>query len=77
MVEKREGATSAIILHFTPGKPVEFPAEFVADIKKMNDFNHLLNDAHYKAAFMWIFGTMTNKKLSYVKKGINNIVLFI
>ena len=28
----REGATSAIILHFEEGKPVEFPAEFVADI---------------------------------------------
>jgi hypothetical protein len=28
----REGATSAIILHFEPGKTVEFPAEFVADI---------------------------------------------
>ena len=34
MVNEREGATSAIILHFTPGKPVEFPAEFVADIKE-------------------------------------------
>jgi hypothetical protein len=28
----REGATSAIILQFKEGKPVEFPAEFVADI---------------------------------------------
>jgi len=32
MVIDREGATSAIILHLTTGKPVEFPAEFVADI---------------------------------------------
>jgi hypothetical protein len=32
LVIDREGATSAIILHFTEGKPVEFPAEFVTDI---------------------------------------------
>ncbi|NWF95947.1 MAG: hypothetical protein HXY34_07360 [Candidatus Thorarchaeota archaeon] len=32
MVIDREGATSAIILHFGAGKPVEFPAEFVAEI---------------------------------------------
>ncbi|MHA1290146.1 MAG: hypothetical protein ACTSPB_22425, partial [Candidatus Thorarchaeota archaeon] len=28
----KEGATSAIILRLDAGKPVEFPAEFVADI---------------------------------------------
>ncbi len=32
MVIDREGATSAIILHFTTGRPVEFPAEFVSEI---------------------------------------------
>lgn len=32
LVIDREGATSAIILQFKEGKPVEFPAEFVADI---------------------------------------------
>ncbi len=32
MVIDREGATSAIILHFTAGKPVEFPVEFVSEI---------------------------------------------
>jgi len=32
MVIDREGATSAIILHFNAGKPVEFPSEFVAEI---------------------------------------------
>jgi len=32
LVLDKEGATSAIILRLTAGKPVEFPAEFVADI---------------------------------------------
>lgn len=32
MVIDREGATSAIILNFEGGKPVEFPPEFVAEI---------------------------------------------
>ncbi|MEM2141799.1 MAG: hypothetical protein QXS20_09345 [Candidatus Thorarchaeota archaeon] len=32
MVIDREGATSAIILQFSAGRPVEFPAEFVAEI---------------------------------------------
>ncbi|MCK5390068.1 MAG: hypothetical protein RTV72_03825 [Candidatus Thorarchaeota archaeon] len=32
MVLDKEGATSAIILRLDAGKPVEFPAEFVADI---------------------------------------------
>jgi len=32
LVIDKEGATSAIILHLTPGEPVVFPAEFVADI---------------------------------------------
>ncbi|MHA1481491.1 MAG: hypothetical protein ACTSQZ_08725 [Candidatus Thorarchaeota archaeon] len=48
MVNEREGATSAIILHFTPGKPVEFPAEFVADILSRNflkQLNFAFNDA--------------------------------
>jgi hypothetical protein len=51
MVTDREGATSAIILHFRPGEPVEFPAEFVADIKE----KAALTVMHHKDRVMKIF----------------------
>ncbi|MHA2162890.1 MAG: hypothetical protein ACXABF_10740 [Candidatus Thorarchaeota archaeon] len=51
MVIDREGATSAIILHFEQGKPVEFPAEFVADIRE----KAALTVLHHKDRVMKIF----------------------
>lgn len=51
MVLDREGATSAIILHLTPGKAVEFPAEFVADIGE----KAALSVLHHKDRVLKIF----------------------
>ena len=47
----REGATSAIILRFEEGKPVEFPPEFVADIGE----KAALTVLHHKDRVMKIF----------------------
>ena len=51
MTIDREGATSAIILHFTEGKPVEFPQDFVADIGE----RAALTVLHHKDRVMKIF----------------------
>ncbi len=51
MVIDREGATSAVILRFTAGKPVEFPAEFVKEIGEKAGLTIL----HHKDRVMKLF----------------------
>ncbi len=51
MVIDREGATSAVILHFKSGEPASLPAEFVADIGESTALTVL----HHKDRIMKIY----------------------
>ncbi len=51
MTIDREGATSAVILHFTEGQPVTFPPSFAADIGE----NAALMVLHHKDRVVKLF----------------------